>query len=677
MTLGKCDDRPPNFDATGSPINKGGVSNDEYREPLDAAVGKALNKHRTQYHTAGYVNGPNAQTLQQLPSGDLETQGLSTGINEHAPSTMDEEIISLLSFSHRTNGSRSARSSAFNGGCNMQAFSRLPSTSDVSSFGSSCSAVLQHHRARMTDKLEVARVECGRKCINHYQVIKEIGRGACGKVKLAFDTENDILVAIKQVSRPVHKMRLGAQTPAQQKFSAFQREIAVMKKLRHKNIVPLYEVIDDPSAKKIFLVMMYIDGGPISRIRCSAECNLDEQVCEPIPARRLAVYLRQMLSGLDYLHKNKIVHRDIKPENILVSRNGHVYLVDFGVAEIFDSSGRERRERMMQESMTASRLNASCCAGRPIHGTKGTLLFIAPELWEGDRSYAKPVDMWAMGATVYILLTGRLPFCTLQDILNPQLPAIPTEYGKGWEELLRGMLNRDPKKRVTAQQAHAMVKKIIHGDADTEDPTECVATVTAEELQHALTMVNIERNVRGTSHLPSDSEGGEKTTPYFPRVPKHLANTVEKPPRRGNMWLSSNDERSPREPGSECALRIGRQWSSRTSRKVSVRSNLTQASSSSRKQTRTSFNDKVEFPSITSRGSVLNPLAVSNSSVETGGAPNPQVVGAEKTLHERIERKKGHDQPRLHTGSKQHPSPDKNPGCFPVMLGPFFSRSKK
>ncbi|RNF09269.1 putative protein kinase, partial [Trypanosoma conorhini] len=183
------------------------------------------------------------------------------------------------------------------------------------SFSVSTTSFLPQRPARVTDKASLARNEQGVKCINHYQIIKELGRGTCGKVQLAYDTENEMLVAIKHVKRVDTQLRIGGQTNAQMQFTALQREIAVMKRLRHKNIVPLYEVIDDPDAKRLYLVMMFIDKGPIGRVNCTPTGSADEQVCTPIPKDELAWYARQILAGLEYLHKHKIVHRDIKPEN--------------------------------------------------------------------------------------------------------------------------------------------------------------------------------------------------------------------------------------------------------------------------------------------------------------------------------------------------------------------------
>ncbi|KAH9599746.1 Protein kinase domain [Trypanosoma melophagium] len=381
---------------------------------------------------------------------------------------------------------------------------------DVRSFSFSNASMTALAPARLTDKLNVVRNEAGNKCINNYQIIKELGRGSCGKVHLAYDVENTSLVAIKQVRRVDTSIRIGGQTAAQMQFRAFQREVAVMKKLRHKNIVPLYEVIDDPNAKKVYLVMMYVDRGPIAHLQCQPSGDINAEVCTPIDKNLLASYTRQILSGLEYLHEHKVVHRDIKPENILVNRNGQAYLSDFGVAEVFDNNVRERLEQLMQESMAASRTFGGNQYGATIQGTKGTMLFIAPELWRGDRSYAKPVDMWALGVTLYILLTGKLPFCTLDDIMDPSLPVIPTTYGTEWADLLRGMLNRDPGKRLTVSAARAMLKALEKKNT-TDDPiNQTPLTVTEDEVSHALTLAQKQKDESDVEWLLGQHGGADE-----------------------------------------------------------------------------------------------------------------------------------------------------------------------
>lgn len=300
----------------------------------------------------------------------------------------------------------------------------------------------------------------GHKFLNGYRIIREIGRGSCGKVNLAVSKEDGRHVAIKYVRRAENKRKIGGPTAAQMNYNAFMREVAVMKMLRHKNIVSVYEVIDDPDADKMYLVMQYVDHGPIAHIEVT---NGTDIVCDPIPPGELAGYAQQMLAGLEYLHRHNVVHRDIKPDNILVDKSRCVYLADFGVAETFDTQYRERMERRMMKSMAQSMAMSMAggrAAGPLVLGPHGTMLFIAPELWAGARIPGKPVDMWAMGVTLYTLLTGTLPFSNLDEIRNPNLPVIPTAYGSKWGDLLQGLLNRDPHHRLTAAEAWERVKNI-------------------------------------------------------------------------------------------------------------------------------------------------------------------------------------------------------------------------
>lgn len=151
-----------------------------------------------------------------------------------------------------------------------------------------------------------------------------------------------------------------------------------MKNLRHSNIASVYEIIDDPNADKVYLVMQYIENGPIAHIQVRSD---SDEVCEPIPPVELARAARQIFAGLQYLHRHGIVHRDLKPDNILMSRDKHVYLVDFGVAQAIDTTYRARIERKMAHSMAQSIAMSEAgehACGPLVVGAKGTLLFIAP-----------------------------------------------------------------------------------------------------------------------------------------------------------------------------------------------------------------------------------------------------------------------------------------------------------
>ncbi|KAI1844195.1 hypothetical protein JX266_009679 [Neoarthrinium moseri] len=123
---------------------------------------------------------------------------------------------------------------------------------------------LQNHRVRETNKALVdLDLMTGRKIINQYEVIEEIGRGVHGKVKLARNLENGENVAIKIVARFSKKRRLGKVTTALSPQDKTKREIAILKKIRHPNVVALLEIIDDPELKKIYMVLEHVELGEV------------------------------------------------------------------------------------------------------------------------------------------------------------------------------------------------------------------------------------------------------------------------------------------------------------------------------------------------------------------------------------------------------------------------------
>ncbi|KAK7200694.1 Protein kinase domain/Protein tyrosine kinase [Novymonas esmeraldas] len=397
--------------------------------------------------------------------------------------------------------------------------------------------------------------------INNYRIIKTLGRGACGKVKLAFDNAECRLVAIKNVRRADTRKRIGGLTLAQQHFKAFLREVDIMKKLRHRNIVSLYEVIDDPNADKLYLVMQYVEKGVIAQVqvRAGSDC-----VCEPVPPAQLARYTREMLAGLQYLHRHDVVHRDIKPDNILVSSDDHAFLADFGVAEAFDTSFRQRIETMMAQSMVMDPTRTATGAPQVL-GTKGTPLFIAPELWNGAKSYGKPVDMWAMGVTLYTLLVGKLPFRCPEDITNESItPVVPAEFDPEWHTLVAGLLHRNPQVRWTVEKAREHVEKHAMSLGRTAASVS-VASVAAPRSPSSASTASAARvrgcrtSVAATAHLspiawrcrlPAESvsdcwaasheeEGTYAATPPPPPPP---------PPRRASADDGHMSSRSPRLP---------------------------------------------------------------------------------------------------------------------------------
>ncbi|PNW77250.1 hypothetical protein CHLRE_10g428650v5 [Chlamydomonas reinhardtii] len=277
-----------------------------------------------------------------------------------------------------------------------------------------------------TTTLRIDKVK-GCMFVNQYLVVRFLGRGACGKVFLCLNTYDLRLYAMKAV----RKVDLESSQPPQQgakkrnPMEDLKREIMIMKKMKHTNIVTLSEVIDDPAGSKLLLVMEYMEGGPVLTREA-----LEKR--ERLPESLALQYFRDMIKALDYLHGNKVVHGDLKPENVLMAASGEVKLSDFGCSKVF-ATGNEYLER---------------CNGTPA--------FLAPEMMKPNTRYrGRPTDVYALGACLYTLLFGRIPFSApnlyklFQVVQNEPVkypPDVPiTEELK---DLLARMLTKNPRERI-------------------------------------------------------------------------------------------------------------------------------------------------------------------------------------------------------------------------------------
>ncbi len=199
--------------------------------------------------------------------------------------------------------------------------------------------------------------------VGRYRVDKLLGAGGMGRVYQAVDQLTQKIVAIKIFTAPFGPCGRDA-------FSRFGKEARVTGSLQHPHLVSLFD-FNEPYG---FMVLEYLDGGTLSdRLRPA----LDVGSCRSI--------MLQILSGLTVAHQHGIIHRDIKPSNIFFTQFGAVKLGDFGVAHLQNS----------EQTQTG--------------GFIGTLAYISPEQIKGEAvSFA--TDIYAVGVTLFQMLTGRLPF---------------------------------------------------------------------------------------------------------------------------------------------------------------------------------------------------------------------------------------------------------------------------
>ena len=169
-----------------------------------------------------------------------------------------------------------------------------------------------------------------------------------------------------------------------QNLKGMDQEMQCLTKLNHKNIIKLKEIIDDPTSKKVYLIMNYCKGGTLLSKLKKTESGIEESLAKH--------YFRSLLSAIHYcLEVHNMSHRDIKPENIMLDEDGEVFLCDFGCSEFFEQTNEKLSK-----------------------ATKGTYLFMAPEMFEKDATKkvlkGRATDIWAAGVTLFNLLTKDHPF---------------------------------------------------------------------------------------------------------------------------------------------------------------------------------------------------------------------------------------------------------------------------
>jgi serine/threonine protein kinase len=262
-------------------------------------------------------------------------------------------------------------------------------------------------------------LDTGFTVIADFEVVAELGRGTYGTVSLGVDTEGEMF-AIKTLHNGTRIARNGSKkggggggtlsassslnaprspgivpiiAQSELEETAVDREIAVMKRLNHPNVVKLHAVIEDAKENQTHLVMQYIENGPPTKI------NRDG-TCKPLPVPLALFYMTQVASGLGYLHHCDIIHRDVKPENILTDSKFVAYVADFGVSSIL----KDKR-------------------GGALTSRAGTMAFMAPELIASASAaaeFGKEADIWAFGISLYCMVFGKLPFYgrTAPELMN-------------------------------------------------------------------------------------------------------------------------------------------------------------------------------------------------------------------------------------------------------------------
>lgn len=252
--------------------------------------------------------------------------------------------------------------------------------------------------------------------IGDYEILHLLGRGGMAVVYLARQIGLDRLVALKTMSTP-----MAADAQAQERF---RREARAVAQLDHPGIVSIHDagVLDGT----LFYTMDYVDGSDLGRV-------LRER---PIPPREAAALMRAVADAVGYAHSRGIVHRDLKPANILLDASGRPRVADFGLA------------------IEARRAHGALTATGDVLGTPP---YMAPEILAGGTARATaPADVYALGATLFHLLTGRTPFigempseilCLALDELPPSPRLLNPNVPRDLETICLKCLEKEPAAR--------------------------------------------------------------------------------------------------------------------------------------------------------------------------------------------------------------------------------------
>ena len=248
-------------------------------------------------------------------------------------------------------------------------------------------------------------------------IIKEkLGEGGFGSVHLGINKQTGEKVAIKvleksRLTRYEDKIRLN-------------REIEILKKVKHPNIVQLFSVIE--TERQILLIMENIKGQEIYQHILLNKKLSEEEAC---------FYFQQIISGIEYLHKLKIAHRDIKSENIIIEQNTKtIKIIDFGLSNTYGD-----KENGI--------LTTAC----------GSPFYAPPEMLKGAPYRGGAVDIWSAGVVLFAMICGFLPFDggenseVYKKIIDGNY-TVPSHVSGQARDLIYKVLNTNPRKRITISQ---------------------------------------------------------------------------------------------------------------------------------------------------------------------------------------------------------------------------------
>ncbi|KAI8644503.1 kinase-like domain-containing protein, partial [Parasitella parasitica] len=269
-------------------------------------------------------------------------------------------------------------------------------------------------------------------CIDDYEFHRSLGKGSMGKVKLGIHVVSGEKVAVKIVRRAnfqingftssgkprTKEQMIKEKVKEETRELRTIREAHIMMLLRHPHIVQLRNLV--AVGPYFYILMDYVNGGQLLHYIVKRQ-KLSEQHSRQ--------FSRQIVSALDYMHRNSIVHRDLKIENILIDKAGqNIKIIDFGLSNLF-------------------------CPERRLTTYCGSLYFAAPELLRASPYRGPEIDIWSLGVVIYVMVTGSVPFDDksmpgLHEKIKRGQVAYPAHVSPSCRDLLSRIFVINPTKRI-------------------------------------------------------------------------------------------------------------------------------------------------------------------------------------------------------------------------------------
>jgi serine/threonine protein kinase len=299
--------------------------------------------------------------------------------------------------------------------------------------------------------------------ISHYKILEKLGEGGMGVVYKAQDTKLDRFVAIKFLPS---NSSVTAETKAR-----FVQEAKATAALNHPNILSIFEI--DENEKDTFIVLEFIDGQTLKDYVAALNSG------SGIPVKQAIEWTEKIAQGLAFAHAKNIIHRDIKAENVMLTKNGQLKIMDFGLAKLRSQSSLTR-------------------AGSSL----GTLSYMSPEQAQGLNADNRS-DLWSLGILFFELLTGDLPFKSeheagLMYLVVNQDPPLPSELDRRLPEsidnIVMKMLQKERDKRFQTADELLDALNVLKNNLESKQET-------AKKLAIAV--------------MPFSTIGGDKENEYF------------------------------------------------------------------------------------------------------------------------------------------------------------------